>query len=77
MTNEYYTTSDLGLAASLTASGFSVVQIDKSNPRRVVFCFQSNPQLDACVESYWSNDLKLSAMVLIEHIKLLKTRIYS
>jgi hypothetical protein len=77
MNKNYYETSDLGLAASLTASNFSILSIDKTNPRRVVFCFDKTAELLNAVDAYWSNNLHLSAMVLMEHIKLLKTRIYS
>jgi hypothetical protein len=72
-----YETSDLGLAASLAASGFPIHTIDKSNPRRVIFCFNSSKELDSAVDSYWSNTLLLSAQDLLGQIKMLKSRIYS
>ena len=76
MTTNYYQTTDLGLTASLTASGFVIADIDKSNPRRVVFLFDDNPELRKTVAEFWSQDLKLSAAVLLEHIRLIKARIY-
>ena len=72
-----YETSDLGLTASLTASGYIVADIDKSNPRRVVFLFDNTPELQKTIEQFWSQDLKLPASVLLEHIRLLKARIYN
>ena len=77
MTTDYYKTTDLGLTASLTASGFIIAYIDKSNPRRVVFLFDDTPELQEMVNRFWSLELKLPAAVLLEHIKLLKSRIYS
>jgi hypothetical protein len=77
MTTDYYRTTDLGLTASLTASGFFIADIDKSNPRRVVFLFDDTPELQEMVNNFWSLELKLPAVVLLEHIKLLKSRIYS
>ncbi len=77
MTTDYYRTTDLGLTASLTASGFIITDIDKSNPRRVVFLFDDTPELQEMVSRFWSLELKLPAAVLLENIKLLKSRIYS
>lgn len=76
MNEDYYETSDLGLTASLTASGFKLVGTDKSNPRRVVFLFDNNFDLQKTVEGYWTHELKLPAAILLEHIRILKTRIY-
>lgn len=73
----YYETTDLGLAASLTASGFAVSNIDKSNPRRVIFVFENTGNLQEVIEQYWSNRLLLPASALLEQIRQLKTRIYS
>lgn len=75
--NDYYYTSDLGLAASLSASNFTLADIDKGDPRRVVFCFVPTDALLSAVDAYWSRELLLPAATLMEHIKMLKTRIYS
>lgn len=69
--------TDIGLAASLTAKGFVVSDLDKSNPRRVVFIYRQSPELHASVNQFWSNQLLLPASVLLEHIRQLKSRIYS
>ncbi len=74
--DDYYKVTDLGLTASLTASGFIIADIDKTNPRRVVFLFDNTPELQKAVAEFWSQDLKLPAAVLLEHIRLLKARIY-
>lgn len=76
MTSSYNEVSDLGLAASLTATGFIVIQVNKSNPRRVVFVFEKSPQLEGTIELFWSNKLLLPATVLLENIRQLKSRIY-
>jgi hypothetical protein len=68
--------SDLGLAASLSASGFAIARIDKSNPRRVVFVFDDTEALRQKVSEYWANELLLPAAVLLSHVRLLKARIY-
>jgi len=73
----YYETSDLGLAASLVACGFEIANVDKSNPRRVVFVFEKTGELDQNIDLFWSNKLLLPATQLLEHIRQLKSRIYS
>ncbi len=69
--------SDLGLAASLLACGEAIITVDKTNPRRVMFCFEYSDYLDELIDSYWSDSLKVSGRLLMEQIKLLKSRIYS
>jgi hypothetical protein len=75
--DNYNEITDLGLAASLTASGFVIVKLDKSNPRRVVFVFEKSPQLQNVIDQFWSNKLRLPAAALLEHVRQLKSRIYS
>jgi hypothetical protein len=76
MNNNYNEVSDLGLAASLSASGFVIVNVDKSNPRRVVFVFDKSAELEETVELFWANKLLLPATTLLDHMRKLKTRIY-
>ncbi|MFZ2125266.1 MAG: DUF5659 domain-containing protein [Candidatus Saccharimonadales bacterium] len=76
MDNNYNEVSDLGLAASLSASGFVIVSVNKSNPRRVVFVFDKSPALEQAIEQFWANELLLPAYTLLDHIRKLKTRIY-
>lgn len=73
----YNEITDLGLAASLTASGVPVVSVDRSNPRRVIFKFSTSPEIEVLIEEYWNNQLLLPAAVLLENVRQLKSRIYS
>jgi hypothetical protein len=75
--DDYNEITDLGLAASLTASGFVVDRIDRRNPRRVVFVFPKTPDVQEHIELFWANKLLLPASVLLEHVRQLKSRIYS
>lgn len=74
---DYEKTADMGLAASLVASGFTVVDVDRSDPRRVVFVFINNPELQEHISRYWSDELLLPASLLLDSIRKLKARIYS
>lgn len=77
MDNRQEQVSDLGLAASLCATGFTVTRVDKTNPKRVVFCFAPSGELNHAIQAYWSRELSVPAMALMENIKALKARIYS
>ena len=76
MNNNYYHTSDLGLAAALLTYGIELVGIDKADPRRVVFAFIEKGDLGDIVEGYWNGSLCLGVLRYFENRKLLKSRIY-
>lgn len=71
-----YSTSDLGIAATLSACGFAVIGISKTNPRRVEFIFRDSSALQEAVEAYWADELKVSASLLLGHTRQLKNRMY-
>lgn len=68
---------DLGLAATLVTTGFSIVSIDRSNPSRVVFIFKDNPDIQANIDSFWAGRLRLPADQLLNNMRTLKSRIYN
>lgn len=74
--NRQYSTSDLGIAATLSACGFAVIGINRTNPRRIEFLFRDSSKLQKAVESYWADELKVSASLLLGHIRQLKNRMY-
>lgn len=71
-----YETTDLGLTASLVVSGFRLERLNRDNPRRVVFVFRKTADLQKHVDGYWSHELMLPAALLLEQVRLLKSRIY-
>ncbi len=73
----YETTTDLGLAATLVASGFNIVSVDRTDPRRVVFAFQDTSELQEHITRFWSDDLLIPAGLLLDTVRKLKARIYS
>lgn len=72
---DYYKTSDLGLAATISMS-YPIDLIDKTNPRRAVFVFVREEGIDQCIEGYWSGELKVSPREYFSQIKYLKSRLY-
>lgn len=75
--NDYYETTDLGLAAALTAAGFMLADVDKTEPRRAVFVFVPSNGLSKAVNDYWNDRLSVSALSYADAMKRLKTRLYS
>jgi len=73
---DYYTSSDLGCCSSLLASGFKLLGIEKSDPRRAFFCFERSAALEQAVNDYWSDNMQVNARDLVDSIKKLKERIY-
>jgi hypothetical protein len=75
-TNDYFTTSDLGLVSSLIASGYRVSRIDRSRSNRAVFLIKRNNKLNDLVSAYFNHQLKVDALTFFNSMKELKTRIY-
>lgn len=76
MNNEdYYTTSDLALASALAISEH-IEDIDKRNPRKLVFSFKKTEKLEHKVDQYWKRELKVEPQAYFNQIRLLKTLIY-
>ncbi len=76
MKNEHV--SDLGVASALCCLGYSITSLDRSNPRRVVFVFDTKKAgLNDAVQQYWDGSMRLPPLALFTHQKQLKQRIYS
>ena len=74
--NKRYTLSDLGGTASLLCMGFQLRDIDKTDPKRVLFIFDLCTELEETVNAYFANTLKVPARSLVDNMKMLKNRIY-
>jgi len=73
--NDCYFTSSLALAATL-ALWHPIITIDKSEPKKSLFGFKKDPDVDRLVAAFWSNDLKVDPLLYFNQLKLLKTRLY-
>ena len=72
----YYQTSDLSLAT--TISLFQPIEkIDRSNPRKSVFCFQKTPELEKLIDEYFRNEIKVSPQVYFNQLRAVKARLYA
>ena len=74
--NKYYQTADLGLAAAISIF-YPVDAVDRQNPRRALFIFKRDDELDMFIENFWKQELKVEPQAYFYQLKNLKTRIYS
>lgn len=74
---DFLTTYDLGCSAALVSSGFELVSLDKSNPRKVQFIFKRKFGIEKVVDEYWADRLEVKARTFFDNTKMIKNRIYS
>ncbi len=72
-----FSTYDLGCSSALISSGFNLISLDKSNPRKILFIFNRQVDIEKAVNNYWADTLKIKARSFFDNIKMLKNRIYS
>lgn len=76
LNENYYQTSDLSLAATLSL-WCPIEDIDRSNPRKAVFIFRNTKELQELVEKYYRNELKISPQVYFNQLRVVKARLYA
>lgn len=74
---DFLTTYDLGCSAALVSSGFELVSLEKSNPRKVQFIFKRKLGIEKVVDEYWADHLEVKARTFFDNTKMIKNRIYS
>jgi len=74
-----YETRDLNLASALSCLGYRITALERSenDPRRMIFHFEMGQGLPETIAAYWTGELKVSALHLLTHQKLLKQRLYA
>jgi len=77
MNQNEFSTFDLGLATVLVTSGYELLELNKSNPKRVKFIFKYKNYIEQVMTDYFNDKIKLPAQTLFNNQKMLKTRIYS
>ncbi len=74
---EFYLTFDLGCSSALVSSGFELVSLDKSNPKKVQFIFHRELGIEKVADDYFADRLSLKARGFFDNIKSIKNRLYS
>ncbi len=74
---DFLTTYDLGCSSALVSSGFELVSLDKTNPKKVQFIFRREIGIEKVVDDYFADRLEVKARTFFDNVKMLKNRIYS
>jgi len=74
--NKNFKTPDFGLATVLTTLGFTLKNLDRTNPSKVIFVFEENDELQKTITQYFSNQLKVNPQLLFASQKTLKTYLH-
>ena len=72
-----YKTSDLPLAATLLTLGCRLEKLDRSNPRRIQFCFLNDKNIEELADTFWSGSLSVEPQAFCTQMKILKNRLYN
>jgi len=73
-----FSTKDFYIGAVLLASGFPLIELEKSGGSFVTFIFEDlNREAKKIIKNHWNRTHKIPSRNLIEAINELKTRIYS
>ena len=75
--SEKFKCSDFYLSAFLISQGFKLLNIDKSNPRRVLFIFKDRKDRENLVEDFLFGRAQIEPKSFISAIKELKQLLYS
>ena len=76
MSMNTYATQDLPLAATLVALGYSLIGIERTNPKRAGFCFTLNSELEAIIEKYHSGKVRIEPRTYFDSLRQVKNRLY-
>jgi len=74
---DVWTTYDLGVSAALLTYGYKLLSIDKENPKKALFVFLKDGDIDDTANAYFADKLELNARYYFDHLKALKNRLYS
>jgi len=77
MNEKEFSTFDLNLATVLVTLRYELLDMDKTNPRKIRFIFKREKNIEQVMNDYWNNKIKLPAQTLFNNQKILKSRIYS
>jgi hypothetical protein len=69
--------SDLGCAAALVTANFSLLTLDRANPRKIRFIFRCEAGIKKVADDFWSDRLEQKSRLFWDNIKNLKNRLYS
>lgn len=72
-----FTTHDLGVSTALLCASFELLSVDKENPKKALFIFRKEDDIEETANSYFADKLEVRARSFFDHLKSLKNRLYS
>ena len=73
---ELFKTTDIKSSAYLLTKGISIVKIIKTDPRKIIFCFQDSTNLKELLQQYWTNRASVNPRLLFDNFDYLKDLIH-
>ena len=67
---------DLGLVATLVCFDFAIKSTERDG-QRVYFIFDDSHKLQACIDCYWADLIKIEPRKYCDTLRMLKSRIYN
>ena len=77
MNQNEFSTFDLGLAAVLMTMNYELLELDRSNLKKVRFVFRREKNIEGVMTDYFNDKINLPAQTLFNNQKNLKNRIYT
>jgi hypothetical protein len=74
---DLYYSPDFLTASILFYHGYALENLDKSNPKKIVFCFLKNKKTDRMLEKFHKGELKVEPCKLANIQRELKRRMFS
>jgi len=75
--SKVYSTYDLNLASTLLTLGYKLIELDKTNIKKVRFIFKHTKGIEQSATDFWDDKITLSAKTLFANQKTCKNRIYT
>ena len=72
-----YATYDLNLSSCLLTLGYKLIELDKTNIKKVKFIFKHQKDIEQSANDFWDDKITLPAKTLFTNQKTLKNRIYT
>ena len=75
--NNTFETSDLNLITILQFKGYKYESTNKVDQSRVMFSYESTPELRKTVDGYFARELLLEPYELLQTLRAMKSKVHS
>ena len=75
--DEVFSNYDLGLSSALQCVGFDLLYLDKSNPRKTLFVFRRDGNIEEVANQYFADKLVVGARSYFDALRATKNRLYA